>query len=72
MHAEITTWMLSCLSILIPIITCSCMHIILKLVLRAAQGLEACAVGLEWDSQNWLGIFCFLDFLVSNMVGRRC
>lgn len=72
MHAEITTWTRSCLSIQIPIITCSCMHIILKFVFRTAQGLEACAVGLEWDSQNWSGISCFLDFLVSTMVGRRC
>lgn len=59
MHAEITTLMLSYLSIQIPVIMCSCMYIILKLVFRAAQGLEACAVGLESYSKNWLGISCF-------------
>lgn len=59
MHAEITTWMLSCLSIQITIIMCSCKYIILKLVLRTAQGLEACAMGLESYSKNWLGISCF-------------
>lgn len=59
MHDEITTWMLSCLSIQIPIIMCSCLYIILKLEFRAAQGLETCAMGLESYSKNWLGISCF-------------
>jgi len=45
MRAEITTEMLSYLSIQIPIIMCSCMHIILKIVFRTFQTLEACAVG---------------------------
>lgn len=62
-HAEITTWMLICLNIQIPIIMCSCIYIILKIVFRTAQGLEACAVGLESDSLNWLEISCFKKVL---------